>query len=411
VNDDVNLPRPLKGVKVIDFCHAWAGPTCTALLSDFGADTIKVEPITGDFFRTTMGGAVFINVNRNKRGIALNLKKEEGRRIALKLLESADVLVENFVSGVMDRLGLSYKAISRVNPRIIYCSISGFGQKGPYHKRPSFDPVAQAVSGIMLATGEPNRPPVRILPPMIDYSTGIHAAYGIVIALLNREVTGKGERIDISLMDIGIVQMSAYVTHYTMTGELPERMGSAHKEWAPYQAFETSDGWVLIAVASNEMWKNLCKVMGLKELRNDSRYATTESRRKHRKELVESLTKVTRRYRGIELELMLSEAGVPCGQLRDIGEVINDPHVRARRLIDDAEYPGLGEIKMVRTPIFFSGQALKARSQAPQLGEHTDEVLKGLGYSESDIQRFEDSGIVRRKSSMMHRMPQDDEEN
>jgi crotonobetainyl-CoA:carnitine CoA-transferase CaiB-like acyl-CoA transferase len=358
-----------------------------------------------------MGGAVFINVNRNKRGIALNLKKEEGRRIALKLLESADVLVENFVSGVMDRLGLSYKAISRVNPRIIYCSISGFGQKGPYHKRPSFDPVAQAVSGIMLATGEPNRPPVRILPPMIDYSTGIHAAYGIVIALLNREVTGKGERIDISLMDIGIVQMSAYVTHYTMTGELPERMGSAHKEWAPYQAFETSDGWVLIAVASNEMWKNLCKVMGLKELRNDSRYATTESRRKHRKELVESLTKVTRQYRGIELELMLSEAGVPCGQLRDIGEVINDPHVRARRLIDDAEYPGLGEIKMVRTPIFFSGQALKARSQAPQLGEHTDEVLKGLGYSESDIQRFEDSGIVRRKSSMMHRMPQDDEEN
>ena len=399
--DNVQLQRPLKGIKVVDFCHAWAGPTCTALLSDFGTDTIKVEPITGDFFRTTMGGAVFINVNRNKRGIALNLKKEEGRRIALKLLESADVLVENFVPGVMDRLGLSYKAISRVNPRIIYCSISGFGQKGPYHKRPSFDPVAQAVSGIMFATGEPKRPPVRILPPMIDYSAGIHAAYGIIIALLNREMTGKGERIDISLMDIGIIQMSAFVTHYTMTGELPERMGSAHKEWAPYQAFESSDGWVLIAVASNKMWTNLCKVLGLKDLRNDSRYATPELRRKHRKELADSLTKVTRRYKGIELETMLSEAGVPCGQLRDIGEVINDPHIKARSLIDDVEYPGLGGIKTVRTPIFFSGQALKARSQAPQLGEHTAEVLTELGYTEADIQRLEDNGIVRRKSSMI----------
>jgi crotonobetainyl-CoA:carnitine CoA-transferase CaiB-like acyl-CoA transferase len=405
VRDNVQL-QPLKGIKVVDFCHAWAGPACTALLSDAGADTIKVEPITGDFFRTTMGGAVFINVNRNKRGIALNLKTEEGRRIALKLLESADVLVENFVPGVMDRLGLGYETISRVNPRIIYCSISGFGQKGPYHKRPSFDPVAQAVSGIMLATGEPGRPPVRILPPMIDYSAGIHGAYGIIIALLNREKTGNGERIDISLMDIGIVQMSAYVTYYTMTGELPERMGSAHKEWAPYQAFETSDGWVLIAVSSNKMWKNLCKVLGLKDLRNDSRYATTESRRKHRKDLAESLTKVTRQYRARELESMLSEAGVPCGQLRDIGEVVNDPHVKARHLIDDVENPGLGEIKIVRTPIFFSGQALKARSQAPQLGEHTAEVLAELGYSEADIQRLEDDGIVCRKSSMMHPTPQ-----
>ncbi len=410
MRDNVQL-QPLKGIKVVDFCHAWAGPACTALLSDAGADTIKVEPTTGDFFRTAMGGAIFVNVNRNKRGIALNLKTGDGHRIALKLLESADVLVENFVPGVMDRLGLGYKTISGMNPRIIYCSISGFGQQRPYHKRPSFDSVAQAVSDIMLATGEPGRPPVRILPPMIDYSAGIHGAYGIIIALLNREKTGKGERIDISLMDIGIIQMSAFVTHYTMTGELPERMGSAHKEWAPYQAFETSDGWVLIAVASNEMWKNLCKVLGLKDLRNDSRYATPELRRKHSKKLAESLTKVTRQYRGIELESMLSEAGVPSGQLRNIGEVMADPYVKARRLIDDVEYPGLGGIKIVKTPIFFSGQALKARSQAPQLGEHTDEVLKGLGYSEADIQRFEDNGIVRRKSSMMHPTPQDNEEN
>ena len=394
--DDRQMQRPLKGVKVIDFSHAWAGPTCTMLLGDAGADTIKVEPTTGDFYRTAMDGAVFINVNRNKRSIALDLKTNEGRRIALKLLERADVLVENFVPGVMDRLGLGYQTISKMNPRMIYCSISGFGQEGPYHKRPSFDPVAQAMSGIMLATGEPDRPPVRILPPMIDYSAGIHAAYGIVIALLNREQTGKGERIDISLMDIGIVQMGAFVTHYTMTGELPERMGSAHKAWAPYQAFEASDGWVLIAVASDEMWLNLCKVLKLEDLGNDSRYATPQSRRKHRKELAELLTKVTRQYRARELESLLSEAGVPSGQLRNIAEVMEDPQVKARHLIDDIEYPGLGKIKVVKNPIFFSGHAPRTQLQAPQLGEHTAAVLAELGYSEAEIQRLEDTGIVRR---------------
>jgi len=396
VIDDRQIQRPLKGVKVIDFSHAWAGPTCTMLLGDAGADTIKVEPTTGDFYRTAMDGAVFINVNRNKRSIALDLKTNEGRRIALKLLERADVLVENFVPGVMDRLGLGYQTISKMNPRMIYCSISGFGQEGPYHKRPSFDPVAQAMSGIMLATGEPDRPPVRILPPMIDYSAGIHAAYGIVIALLNREQTGKGERIDISLMDIGIVQMGAFVTHYTMTGELPERMGSAHKAWAPYQAFEASDGWVLIAVASDEMWLNLCKVLKLEDLGNDSRYATPQSRRKHRRELAESLTKVTRQYRARELESLLSEAGVPSGQLRNIAEVMEDPQVKARHLIDDIEYPGLGKIKVVKNPIFFSGHAPRTQLQAPQLGEHTAAVLAELGYSEAEIQRLEDTGIVRR---------------
>jgi len=406
VSNAKQLQLPLKGVKVIDFSHAWAGPTCTMLLGDAGADIIKVEPIAGDFYRTAMDGAVFIIVGRNKRSIAMDLKTDDGHRIALKLLENADVLVENFAPGVMDKLGLGYKAISRMNQRIIYCSISGFGQTGPYHKRPSFDPVAQAVSGIMLATGEADRPPVRILPPMIDYSAGLHAAYGIVIALMKREKSGEGERIDVSLMDIGIAHMGAFVAHYTMTGELPERMGSAHKEWAPYQAFETRDGWVLIAVASNKMWEDLCKVLGLKDLRNDSRYATPESRRKHRKELAESLTKITRQFRGRELESMLSEAGVPCGQLRDIGEVVNDPHVKARRLIDDVEYPGRGKIKIVRTPIFFSGQAPKARSQAPQLGEHTADVLAELGFSEADIQRLEDNGVVRRKSSMMHPTPQ-----
>jgi crotonobetainyl-CoA:carnitine CoA-transferase CaiB-like acyl-CoA transferase len=353
-----------------------------------------------------MDGAVFVNVGRNKRSIALDLKTDEGHGIALKLLESADVLVENYVPGVMDKLGLDYETTSRVNPGIIYCSISGFGQAGPYRERPSFDPVAQAVSGIMLATGEADRPPVRILPPMIDYSAGIHAAYGILIALLNRQKTGKGERIDISLMDIGIAHMGAFITQYTMTGELPERMGSAHKAWAPYQAFETCDGWVLIAVATDEMWQNLCKVMKLEDLGNDSRYATGASRRKHRKELAEALTKVTRQYKGRDLESILSEAGVPSGQLRTIREVIDDPHVEARHLLDNIEYPGLGKIKTVKTPIFFSGCAFRTQLQAPQFGEHTTEVLAELGYCEADIQRLEDNGVVKGRMPTIHPGPE-----
>jgi len=406
VTNDVELPRPLKGVKVIDFSHAWAGPVCTVLLGDAGANVIKVEPITGDFYRTVMDGAVFVNIGRNKRSIALDLKTKEGHRIALKLLENADVLVENYVPGVMDRLFLDYGTISKMNPGIIYCSISGFGQAGPYRERPSFDPVAQAVSGIMLATGEADRPPVRILPPMIDYSAGIHAAYGILIALLNRQKTGKGERIDISLMDIGIAHMGAFITQYTMTGELPERMGSAHKAWAPYQAFETCDGWVLIAVATDEMWQNLCKVMKLEDLGNDSRYATGASRRKHRKELAESLTKVTLQYKGRDLESILSEAGVPSGQLRTIREVIDDPHVEARHLLDNIEYPGLGKIKTVKTPIFFSGCAFRTQLQAPQFGEHTTEVLAELGYCEADIQRLEDNGVVKGRMPTIHPGPE-----
>ena len=391
------VPLPLKGVKVIDFSHAWAGPICTLLLGDAGADIIKVEPVSGDFYRTAMDGAVFLTAGRNKRSIALDLKTDDGHRIALRLLQNADVLVENFVPGVMDKLGLGYKAVSGINRRIIYCSISGFGQKGPYHKRPSFDPVAQAVSGIMMSMGEPGRPPVRILAPMIDYSAGLHAAYGILIALMKREKSGKGERLDISLMDIGVAHMGAFVTHYTMTGELPERMGSAHKAWAPYQAFETSDGWVLIAAPTEEMWKSLCRVLNLDDLRKDARYATPESRRKYRKELAESLTKVTRKYTGRDLESMLSEAGVPSGQLRNIGEVMDDPHLKARHLIEDTDYPGLGKIKLVKTPIFYSGHAPNSRLRAPMLSEHTAEVLAELGYKESEIQRLEKKGIVLRR--------------
>jgi crotonobetainyl-CoA:carnitine CoA-transferase CaiB-like acyl-CoA transferase len=387
--------RVLEGIRVIDFTHAWSGPICTMLLGDMGADVIKVEPISGDFMREAMNGAFFITANRNKRGIALNLKADEGKAIALKLLEKADVTVENFVPGVMDRLGLGYGAISKMNPGIIYCSISGYGQAGPYCKRPGFDPTAQAVSGIMLVLGEPDRPPVRIPAAVIDYGGGIQCAYGTVLALLDREKTGKGQYIEVSLMDVGITYMSLYIAHYTMTGELPKRLGSGHRAWTPYQNFETKDGWVMICVANDRMWKNFCKALKLDDLSNDPGLATIELRLQHKEKVVEAVSKLVRQYESRELETILSEAGIPCGMLRSVADVIDDPHVQARHILEDMDYPNVGRVKTVKTPILFSGEAPSTRLKPPQIGEHTADVLSELGYSEGEMRLLEENGVVR----------------
>jgi crotonobetainyl-CoA:carnitine CoA-transferase CaiB-like acyl-CoA transferase len=226
-------PTPLKGIRVVDVTHAWAGPACTTLLGDMGADVIKIEPFAGDSFRILSDGALFVNINRNKRGICLDLKKGEGLEIVRKLLKKGDVFIENFVPGTVKRLGLGYEEVSRVNPGIIYCSISGYGQDGPFRNRPGYDPVAQAMSGIMEAQGDPGGGPVRILPATIDYCSGINVAFGIVASLLERQKTGKGQRIDVSLLDVALNQMSPYVTAYSRTGELPQKMGSGHTAWAP----------------------------------------------------------------------------------------------------------------------------------------------------------------------------------
>jgi len=390
----------LEGVRVIDFTHAWAGPICTMLLGDMGADVVKVEPISGAFMREAMNGAFFITANRNKRGIALNLKSNEGKAIAIKLLENADVAVENFVPGVMDKLGLGYEAVSKLNPRVIYCSISGYGQKGPYCKRPGFDPTAQAVSGIMLVLGESDdRPPVRIPPAIIDYGAGIHSAYGIAIALLDRDRTGKGQHIDVSLMDVGMVQMSLFITHYTMTGEIPRRMGSGHRAYAPYQAFETKDGWVMICIANDQTWKDFCKVLNLDNLFNDPRFATTELRLRYREQVVKAVSRVIRQYEARELETILNDVGIPSGMLRNVAQVIEDHHIQERHILEDMDYPNIGRFKIVKTPIFFNGEAPPTRIKPPQIGEHTVNVLEDLGYSAADIQRLEESGVVR---SMQH---------
>jgi crotonobetainyl-CoA:carnitine CoA-transferase CaiB-like acyl-CoA transferase len=360
-----------------------------------GADVIKIEPPAGDHFRPAADGCLFINYNRNKRGIVINLKKDEGREIVLKMAPKADVFLENFVPGTMEKLGLGFDTISKINPGIIYCSISGFGQQGSYRGRPAYDPILQAMSGIMEATGEPDRPPVRILPAMIDYTAGLNAAFAIVISLMERMKTGRGRRLDIALMDVALTPMGPYAAKYKRTGELPQRAGSAQPAWVPYQNFETKDGFLLIAASTDQMWKSLCKALKLDGLADDSRYATLQGRRRHRREIVEVLSRVTKQYRRDELESILLAADVPCGKVLNVGEIIEDPHIKSRDIIEEVDYPTMGKVLTIKTPIFFSGKRAPTRRNAPLLGEHTQELLREIGYGKEDIDNLLSKEVVR----------------
>ena len=385
---------PLKGIKIADFTQVIAGPACSMLLADMGAEVIKIEPLTGDFWRKPVSGSAFANFNRNKRSLAVNLKNPKGHEVVMKIVERADVFLENFTPGTMDKLALGYEKVSGVNPKIIYCSISGFGQEGPYRDRPGYDPVAQAMSGIMINTGEPDGPPVRVLPTMVDYLSGNHMAYAIALALMDREKTGQGKRIEIALLDVAIMQMGQFVAMYTMTGELPKRMGSGYLAAAPYQAFETQDGYVLLAVTTDEMWKNLCLALKLDYLYANSKYASLAGRVKSRPELADEVNKVTRRYKSKDLETLLVEGNVPCGRLMNIDEIIADPHVQFRKIMADVEDPQRGTIKIIKTPIFVSGKLPEIKRRAPMIGEQTAEILAELGYSQQEIKGFFETKVA-----------------
>ena len=388
------FPSPLGGIRILDFSHVQSGPICTAMLADMGAEVVKIEPFIGDQFREPMEGANFFNFNRNKRAMALNLKTPEGKEIVLKLAKNSDVLVENFLPGSLDKLGLGYEAISRINPRIIFCSISGFGQEGPFRHRPAYEPILQAMSGIMDSTGEADRPPVRIRPAMIDYCTGANAAFAIAAALLERGKNGRGQRIDIALLDVALYAMAPYVTQYKRRGELPERAGSAQPSGGAIQNFETRDGLVYVVAGTDHMFKGLCRVLGLEELAKDPRYATRKQRAERRVEISEILNRETRKYTSRDLEAKLLAADVACGMVRNVGDIVQEPHVQGRGILEEADYPSLGNIVAVKTPIYFSGKPAPFRRRAPMLGENTKEVLGELGYSGPEIQELIRKGVA-----------------
>src|SRR5579863_2178433 len=394
---------PLEGLRVIDLSHIMAGPACSMLLADMGADVIKVEKIPGGedarrMVPPTVGdqSAAFLIMNRNKRGIALDLKTEAGRGVLSRLLKDADVLIENYRRGTMEKMGFGYDALHSSNPKLIYCSISGFGRTGPYADRGGFDLVAQGMSGLMSITGEqPGCPPMKAGAPVTDITAGILACVGVLAALHARESNGKGQMVDTSLFEAGITHTYWHSAICFATGQAPGPMGTAHPLNAPYQAFPASDGWITVGAANQENWLRLLEALGAPELGDDPRFANNAERMRNLPALTAALTPLFQRRSLAEWLLRLEEFGVPAGPVLDIAQMHADPQALAREMIVETTHPAAGKVKGIGLPIKFSDTPGGVRRAAPLLGEHTREVLREHGFSDSEIDRLAEQGAIQ----------------
>ncbi len=390
---------PLSHIKVLDLTRFLAGPFCTVLLADMGAKVIKIEaPGHGDDARyqgTVIKGEswYFVGMNRNKKGMTLDLKAKEGKEIFLRLAERSDVVAENFRPGVMRSLGLDYGALRKVNPGIIYCGISGFGKDGPYALRPAFDFIAQGVSGFMSVTGFPDREPVRTGIPISDSVAGIYGAYGILVALMARQKTGRGQEIQTSLVDAMISILSFQADRYFGTGKVAERVGNDHPVSSPYGTFKALDGYINLAPAGEPMWERLAQALGLKELLGDPRFRTNDQRRANRKELNEIINQITSKRTMAEWIEYLNKEGVPCGPIYNLAQTFEDPQVKHQEMVLELEQP-TGKVKTLGFPVKMSDTPAGIRRPAPQLGQHNEEILAELGYSGEKIKELKEKGVV-----------------
>jgi formyl-CoA transferase len=358
-----------------------AGPFCGQVLGDMGADVIKVEPLEGDSTRQSMGAQSFLAVNRNKRSIALNLKVEEHRAVFHRLARHADVVLENYRPGVAAKLGAGWDELSAVNPRLIYASVSGFGQTGPYAQRPGYDLIAQGLSGVMSVTGEPDGEPVKCGIPIGDLSAGLFCAVAILSAVIARERTGEGQRIDTSLFE-GALALSIWETAELWgTGNVPQPHGSAHRVTAPYQALRTSDGHITVGGNSQKLWQKLCEAIGRPELVEDPRFAGNDERMANRPELAAELEAALAARTTDEWVETLIDAGVPCGPIHDYRQVFEDEHTQARDM--EVQMDG---VRMLGIPVKLSGTPGAIRRTAPEIGAHTAEVLREAGFSDAEIE-------------------------
>ena len=393
---------PLAGVKVIELAHIMAGPVCGLMLADLGADVIKVEKVPdGDDTRRmippTVDGesAAFMILNRNKRGMAINLKAERGREVLRHMLRTADVVIENYRPGTMQRMGLGYETLRRDNPALIYCQITGFGRTGPYAQRAGFDLIAQGLSGLMSITGEgADRPPVKVGAPVTDITAGILAAMGVLAAYTHRLKTGLGQIVDTSLLEAGIIATYWQSAICLATGIAPRAIGSAHPLAAPYQAFPTQDGWINIGAANQSNWQRLIEVLDISEIGKDARFFNNAARMNNLAALTKTLTERFKQRTTADWLQRLEAAGVPAGPVLSIKEMLEDPQVLARDMVSEVEHRRVGRVKTLGTPVKFSQTPAGPRSASPMLGQHTREILEEYGYSTSDIASLVEAGAV-----------------
>ena len=403
------MAGPLAGMRVLELAQIMAGPTAGMMLADLGADVIKVEKLPGGDDtrayrepRVNGASAPFLAMNRNKRGIALNLKHEKGREVLKRLVTDADVLTENYRKGTLEKLGVGYDVLSKVNPGLIYCAISGYGRDGPFADKGGFDLIAQGFAGLMSITGEPGRPPVKPGNPVGDINAGLLAAMGVIAAYVHKLKTGKGQVVDTSLMEASLQQTYWHAAIFFATGVSPQPTGSAHVLTAPYQAFRAKDGWINIGGANKNNWESMTVALGHPEWKDDPRFRTNEDRMANLPALVEAMNAVLGTRTRAEWLALLDAEGVPAGPVHNIGEALSHPQVLARGMVVEVEHPVNGRYKALGCPIHLSATPTEVKRPAPLLGEHTRLILGEAGYGDAEIDAMVAAGTIAEPSEVAH---------
>jgi len=390
----ITASSALSSFRVLDLTRVRAGPTCVRQFADFGADVIKIEPTVEEDLGGPRDGPDFQNLHRNKRSVTLNLKAPQGREIFMRLVRTADVVVENYRPDVKDRLGIDYQSLRSVNKRIILASISGFGQDGPYRDRPGFDQIAQGLSGIMSVTGHPGGGPMRVGAAVADVAAGLLAALGVVTALLERESSGEGQWVQSNLLQAGIQLLDFQAARYTMSGEVAPQLGNDHPTSMPTSAYKTADGYMNVAASGATMWKRLCDSIGRADLADHSDYADAERRAKNRKALNAEIDRALLTRTSAEWVEILNRAGVSCGPIYTMDQVFADPQVRHVQASAEVEHPRLGKLRIINQPVKLSRTPARLAAATAERGEHTAEVLREIGFDDAAIAEFRRDRIV-----------------